>query len=66
MYNKAIVGSVNSGPRHFRDAVDRLQELPEDALDALVTRIVDVEDFEQAFEDGDDIIKTAVEFDALE
>ena len=65
MYNKAIVGSVNSGPRHFRAAVDRLQELPEDALDALVTRIVDLEEFERAFEDSDEIIKTAVEFESL-
>jgi len=64
MYNKAIVGSVNSGPRHFRDATDRLGTLPESALDALVTNVVDYRAFEPAFEDGDEVIKTAVEFES--
>jgi len=63
MYNKAIVGSVNSGPRHFEAAVERLQELPEDALDSLVTRVVDYEEFEPAFENHNEIIKTAVSFE---
>jgi len=65
MENKAMIGSVNSGPRHFQAATDTLANLPADALDALVTRIVDYRDPARAFETGDDIIKTAVQFGEL-
>ena len=65
MENKAIVGSVNSGPRHFRAAAETLGGLPAGALDDLVTRVVDYHEFEGAFENGDDIIKTAVRFGEL-
>jgi threonine dehydrogenase-like Zn-dependent dehydrogenase len=63
MHNKALVGSVNSGPRHFRAAVDRLDELPAWFFDEYVTRVASVDSFEDAFEQSDAIIKTAVEFD---
>ncbi len=62
MHNKAVVGSVNSGPRHFRAAVDRLADLPEWFLDDLVTRVVPAAEFEAAFDGSKTTIKTAVEF----
>ncbi len=64
MHNKAVVGSVNSGPRHFRGAVDRLADLPEWFLADLVTRVVPPEEFTGAFETSKTTIKTAVEFNA--
>ncbi|MEF8814195.1 MAG: glucose 1-dehydrogenase [Halovenus sp.] len=63
MYNKALVGSVNSSPAHFRDAADRLQRMPDRFLEDLVTSVVDSGDFEAAFDRGPGVIKTAVEFD---
>jgi len=63
MHNKAIVGSVNSGPRHFRGAIDRLAELPEWFLADLVTRVVSLDEYEAAFDRSKTTIKTAVEFD---
>jgi threonine dehydrogenase-like Zn-dependent dehydrogenase len=64
MHNKAVVGSVNSGPRHFRAAVDRLAELPGWFLEDLVTRVVPPEEFAGAFDRSKTTIKTAVEFHA--
>jgi len=63
MYNKAVVGSVNSGPRHFRTAVDRLAAMPEWFLEDLLTRVAPVESFEDAFDESKTTIKTAVEFE---
>ena len=62
MNNRALVGSVNSGPRHFRAAVDRLQDLPASFLDRYVTEVAPVSAFEPAFERGGTVIKTAVKF----
>ncbi|MFB6107408.1 MAG: glucose 1-dehydrogenase [Haloplanus sp.] len=64
MNNKAIVGSVNSGPRHFRAAVDRLGALPSWFFDDYVSDVAPVEAFERAL-DPDAPMKTAVEFDTL-
>jgi threonine dehydrogenase-like Zn-dependent dehydrogenase len=61
MHNKAVVGSVNSGPRHFRAAVETLDSLANGFLDDLVTTVATVEEFEQAFQS--ESIKTAVQFD---
>jgi threonine dehydrogenase-like Zn-dependent dehydrogenase len=68
MGNRALVGSVNSAPRHFRAAVDRLRTLPDGFVDDYVTDVVPYESFERAFADGDGgtVIKTAVEFDTHE
>ena len=63
MNNKALVGSVNSGADHFRAAAERLAELPEWFIDALVTRVVGTGDVARAFENDETTIKTAVEFD---
>ncbi|WP_436903472.1 glucose 1-dehydrogenase [Halovenus halobia] len=65
MQNKAIVGSVNSGPRHFRAAVDRLSELPAWFFEEYVTTVSPLDSFHEAFNPDDTAIKTAVEFDTL-
>jgi threonine dehydrogenase-like Zn-dependent dehydrogenase len=62
--NRALVGSVNSGPRHFRRAVDRIGSFPDWFPASYVSRVVDVDSFFAAFETGDQILKTAVEFDS--
>ncbi|MFC7132022.1 MULTISPECIES: glucose 1-dehydrogenase [Salinibaculum] len=64
MNNKAVVGSVNSGPRHFRAAIETLAALPSWFLDDFVTTVAPVDDFAAAFERGDATIKTAVAFDS--
>ncbi|MFW6321353.1 MAG: glucose 1-dehydrogenase [Halohasta sp.] len=66
LHNKALVGSVNSNRRQFEAAVDSLSAMSEAFLDALVTGIYDVEEFEAAFVDDDTTIKTAVQFSAYE
>jgi threonine dehydrogenase-like Zn-dependent dehydrogenase len=65
MGNKALVGSVNSGPRHFRAASERLAGFDEAFLDAFVTTVAPVSAFEDAFADDGTGIKTAVEFASL-
>jgi threonine dehydrogenase-like Zn-dependent dehydrogenase len=63
--NKALVGSVNSGPRHFRAGIERLQSLPSWFFEDYLTRVVHYESFEGAFERSETTIKTAVAFDSL-
>jgi threonine dehydrogenase-like Zn-dependent dehydrogenase len=65
MTNKALVGSVNSGPRHFKQAAKRLETLPASVLDDIVTDVVDYPEFEAAFDTGEGTIKTAIEFSQL-
>ena len=65
LQNKAIVGSVNSGPRHFRAAVDRLSELPPWFFEEYVTTVSRLDSFHEAFDPDDTAIKTAVAFDTL-
>ena len=66
LHNKAMVGSVNSNVRHFEAASRTLTTLPEWFLDDLVTGVYGLDEFERAFEDGDTIIKTAVQFSEYE
>ncbi|WP_129116011.1 glucose 1-dehydrogenase [Halegenticoccus tardaugens] len=63
--NKALFGSVNSNVRQFEAAKRRLAEFPGWFTDALVTGVYSPEEAETAFETGDDVIKTVVEFDTL-
>jgi len=63
--NRAVVGSVNAGPEHFRTAVDSLAELDESFLEQFVTTVAPVDDFEAAFATDEDVVKTAVEFGSL-
>jgi threonine dehydrogenase-like Zn-dependent dehydrogenase len=65
LYNKALVGSVNSGRRHFEAATETLDDLPDWLFDDLVTGIYDLDSFERAFEDDETTIKTAIQFDQL-
>ncbi len=62
MYNKALVGSVNSGYRHFEAAIETLSGLPEWLLDDLVTGIFDPSAAAEAFANDETTIKTAVKF----
>jgi glucose 1-dehydrogenase len=62
LHNKALVGSVNSHRGHFEAATDTLAGLPKWLLDDLVTGIYGLDEYARAFETGDDVIKTAVEF----
>jgi threonine dehydrogenase-like Zn-dependent dehydrogenase len=62
MGNRALVGSVNAGPRHFRAAVETLADLPDWLPEAIVTDVVGVDDIHLAFDTGERTIKTAVEF----
>ncbi len=62
--NKALVGSVNSHVPHFEAATETLLACPDWFTEALITDVYDPGDVEAAFEDGDDRIKTVVEFDA--
>ena len=66
LHNKALVGSVNSNRRQFAAAVESLGAMSEEFLEALVTGIYDLDNFEAAFEDDDTTIKTAVQFSAYE
>ena len=62
--NKALVGSVNAGPRHFHAAVDRLASLPDWFFEDYVTDVAPVGRFETAL-DPDATMKTAVEFERV-
>ncbi|MUV56979.1 glucose dehydrogenase, partial [Halogeometricum sp. CBA1124] len=61
--NKALFGSVNSNVEQYEAAKDRLAAFPDWFTDALVTGVYDPDDADAAFETGDDVIKTVVEFD---
>jgi threonine dehydrogenase-like Zn-dependent dehydrogenase len=62
--NKALLGSVNSHVDHFEAAKRSLAAVPEWFVDELVTGVYGPEDASRAFETGDDVIKTLVEFDS--
>ncbi|ELZ01945.1 glucose 1-dehydrogenase [Natrialba asiatica] len=64
LHNKALLGTVNSHRGHFEAAIDTLSQLPEWFTDELVTGVYDLDEYTEAFKDGDDVVKTAVEFDA--
>ncbi|SDR36717.1 glucose 1-dehydrogenase [Natronobacterium texcoconense] len=65
LHNKALVGTVNSHRGHFESAVDTLTQLPDWFTDDLVTGVYGIEEYQKAFETGDDVVKTAVEFASL-
>ncbi|SFC43279.1 glucose 1-dehydrogenase [Halobiforma haloterrestris] len=65
LHNKALVGTVNSHRGQFESAVDTLSQLPDWFTDDLVTGVYGLEEYDAAFETGDDVVKTAVEFGSL-
>lgn len=65
LHNKALVGTVNANRDHFEAAVDTLEALPDWVFEDLVTGVYGLEEYEKAFSERDDVIKTAVEFDSL-
>ncbi|WP_049927166.1 glucose 1-dehydrogenase [Halopiger goleimassiliensis] len=65
LHNKALLGTVNSNRGHFEAATDTLAQLPDSFLEDLVTGVYGLESFEAAFDSGDEVIKTAVEFDTI-
>jgi threonine dehydrogenase-like Zn-dependent dehydrogenase len=62
LHNKALVGSVNSGPAHFEAAVATLAALPAWCLEDLVTGVYGTDELDAAFASDDRTIKTAVQF----
>jgi len=65
LHNKCLIGTVNSHVKHFEDAVETLDEMPDWLLEDLVTTLTTPEDMTPAFEDDDDQLKGIVEFDTL-
>ncbi len=65
LQNKALFGSVNSNIRHYEMAKTSLAGFPDWLTDELITGVYGPEEAEKAFETGDDVIKTVVEFDTL-
>lgn len=63
--NKALIGSVNSAPRHFEAAAEQLHQIAPDTLDAIQTDVVGIDSFQHAFSD-DVEIKAAIEFSTLD
>lgn len=64
--NKAVIGSVNSDRKHFRAALDTLQQLPAWVVDDIVTGVHPYTEPEAAFDtDADATIKTSLEFHRL-
>ncbi len=66
LHNKSMVGSVNSHVSHFETAAESLASMSEWFLDKLVTGVYGLDEFERAFDDGDTIIKTAIQFSEYE
>lgn len=63
--NKALVGSVNSSVPHFEAAKRSLEDFPGWFVDDLITGVYPPTNAAGAFETGDHVIKTVVEFDTL-
>ncbi|ODR80819.1 glucose dehydrogenase [Haladaptatus sp. W1] len=65
LQNKALLGSVNSNVRHFEAAKESFAAFPDWFTEKLITGVYTPENAEKAFQTGDGLIKTVVEFDTL-
>ena len=63
LHNKALLGTVNSHRGHFESAVDTLSQLPTWFTDDLVTGVYGLDEYERAFESGNNVIKTVIGFE---
>ena len=63
MGNKALVGSVNAGVRHFEAAVETLAALPDWLVERYLEGVVPLAAYDRAFDDKG--LKTAIEFTEL-
>lgn len=63
--NKALFGSVNSNIEQYEAAKKRFKAFPDWFCDALITGVYEPKDADAAFQTGDDVIKTVVEFDTF-
>lgn len=60
--NKALLGVVNSRKRHFRSAVEWVTETPTSVFDDLITGVYGLNEFDQAFADSNEKMKSIVSF----
>ncbi|GGP80868.1 glucose 1-dehydrogenase [Saccharothrix coeruleofusca] len=61
MGNKAVVGTVNAGPRDYRTAAAALARADHSWLSGLITRRVPLDRFTEAFEKHEDDVKVVVD-----
>lgn len=64
LHNKAVFGSVNSNASQYELARETLGAFPEWFVDDLITGVYSPEEVEEAFETGQERIKTVVEFES--
>ncbi|MGP9760604.1 glucose 1-dehydrogenase [Corynebacterium sp. AOP12-C2-36] len=62
--NTAVVGSVNANVDHWRAAAKALGDADRDWLSSLVTRVVPLSNYEEAFDHRDDDIKVLIDLQA--
>ncbi|ELY93826.1 alcohol dehydrogenase GroES domain-containing protein [Natrialba hulunbeirensis JCM 10989] len=65
LHNKALLGTVNSHRGHFEAAIDTLAQLPDWFTEELAAGVYDLENYRDAFDAGDEVVKTAIEFDGV-
>jgi threonine dehydrogenase-like Zn-dependent dehydrogenase len=61
--NDVVFGSVNANLRHYRLAADALARADRSWLEALITRRLPLDRFEEALERGDHDVKVVIELD---
>jgi threonine dehydrogenase-like Zn-dependent dehydrogenase len=61
--NDVVFGSVNANLRHYEQAAEALARADRSWLEALITRRVPLDRFEEALERGDDDVKVVIELD---
>ena len=61
--NDVVFGSVNANRRHFEAATEALARADRDWLEALITRTVPLDRWQEALDKGDDDVKAVIDFD---
>ncbi|ADD04730.1 glucose 1-dehydrogenase [Natrialba magadii ATCC 43099] len=65
LHNKALLGTVNSHRGHFEAAINTLAQLSDWFTEELAAGVYDLENYQDAFDAGDEVVKTAIEFDTV-